>query len=84
MSSKGQVVLPKSIRDSRGFRAGTEFIVEETPRGILLRPARPFPETTIDQVAGCLKSKLDRPVTLEEMDEGVRRMVRKRYESGRY
>jgi AbrB family looped-hinge helix DNA binding protein len=54
LSTKGQVVLPKNIRASRSWGPGTEFTVEETSEGILLRPARPFPETDLEQVAGCL------------------------------
>ncbi len=38
LSSKGQIVLPKAIRQSRRWPPGTEFLVENTPRGILLRP----------------------------------------------
>ena len=40
LSTKGQIILPKSIRDSRAWGAGTEFTVEETKDGVLLRPAR--------------------------------------------
>ncbi len=38
LSTKGQIVLPKAIRDSKGWKAGTEFTMEETPQGLLLRP----------------------------------------------
>jgi len=51
---EGQVVLPKTIRESRGWRAGMEFLVEETAQGILLRPVRPFPPTRVEDIAGCL------------------------------
>src|ERR1035441_827002 len=57
LSTKGQIVLPKTIRTSRAWGPGTEFTVEETGAGILLRPAGPFPETDLDQVVGCLRSK---------------------------
>jgi AbrB family looped-hinge helix DNA binding protein len=42
-STKGQIVLPKDIRASRSWGPGTEFIVEQTDDGVLLRPARRFP-----------------------------------------
>ena len=42
LSSKGQVVLPKWVRDARSWEPGTEFAVEEVSEGILLRPLRPF------------------------------------------
>jgi len=37
LSSKGQIVLPKAIRDARSWREGTEFIVED--RAGALRPS---------------------------------------------
>ena len=33
LSSKGQIVLPKGIRNARGWAPGTEFIVEEALAG---------------------------------------------------
>ena len=78
MSSKGQIVLPKELRDSRGWQSGTEFEIEEQGSGILLRPVRRWPATTLDEVVGMLKWH-GKPVTVEEMDEGIRRHVRKKF-----
>ena len=83
LSTKGQVILPKSIRDSRSWKPGTEFIVEETKEGILLRPRELFPRTTLEEVAGSLPAK-GRPKTLAEMDAGIAREVKRRHERGRY
>jgi AbrB family looped-hinge helix DNA binding protein len=77
ISSKGQVVIPKDVRDRHGWKEGTELEVEDGAASITLRAAAPFPRTTIDQVAGCLKYR-GRPLTLEEMDEAVAREARKR------
>jgi hypothetical protein len=60
-----------------------EFLVEDTPEGVLLRPASPFPPTTLDEVVGCLKYK-GKPVTLAEMDAAIGREVMRRHERGRY
>ena len=57
LSTKGRIVLPKSIRTSRGWGPGTNFVVEETGDGILLRPAGRFPKADLEDVAGCLRSK---------------------------
>lgn len=35
VSTKGQVILPKAIRDQRHWPAGTELVVEDTPEGVL-------------------------------------------------
>ena len=83
LSTKGQIVLPKAVRASRAWRPGTEFIVEETGDGVLLRPARAFPEAELDMVAGCLRSKR-KSKTLAQMDAGVRREVTRRHDRGRY
>jgi AbrB family looped-hinge helix DNA binding protein len=83
LSTKGQIVLPKSIRMSRAWRPGTEFAVEETVDGILLRPAGGLPETNLDQVAGCLPYK-GRPKTLTQMSAAVGREVMRRHDRGRY
>jgi AbrB family looped-hinge helix DNA binding protein len=83
LSSKGQIVLPKKIRDAHAWKPGTEFLIEETDAGVLLRPAKPFPKTTLEQVIGMARYK-GKPHTLAEMDAAIAREVRRRHESGRY
>lgn len=41
VSTKGQVILPKAVRQRRDWNAGTRLIVEETEDGILLRQPPP-------------------------------------------
>ncbi len=70
LSSKGQVIIPASVRNKHDWKAGTEFEIEETGDGILLRPVRRFTATTLEDVSGCLA--YDGPAkTLEEMDEAI-------------
>ncbi|PIE41780.1 MAG: AbrB family transcriptional regulator [Gammaproteobacteria bacterium] len=54
LSSKGQVIIPKNIRDSRCWGTGLELEVIETDNGILLKPKAPFAASSLDEVAGCL------------------------------
>jgi AbrB family looped-hinge helix DNA binding protein len=70
VSTKGQVVLPKAIRDKRGFGPGVELIVEERPEGVLLRPSPKAEATRVEDVFGRL-GPVDRIVSIEEMNEGV-------------
>ncbi len=70
VSTKGQVILPKAVRDSHRWSAGTRLIVEETAEGVLLRAVPIFPPTTIEQVSGMFKWS-GPAKTLEEMDQGV-------------
>lgn len=60
LSSKGRIVLPKNIRASRDWGPGTKITVEETGDGILPRPAKRFPESKLDDVAGCLRKNRNR------------------------
>jgi len=83
LSTKGQIILPKNIRTSRAWGPGTEFTVEETGDGILLRPAARFPETSIGEVVGCLRSKR-KTATLAQMDAAIAREVSHRHDRGRY
>jgi AbrB family looped-hinge helix DNA binding protein len=83
LSSKGQVILPKSVRDAHKWRPGTEFIVENTADGILLRPAKPFPPTRLEDVAGCLRYA-GKPKTLSQMQAAIRAEVKARRGRGRY
>lgn len=83
LSTKGQIILPKKIRASRAWGPGTEFTVEETSEGVLLKPAGIFPRTTLDEVVGCLKYK-GKAKTLAQMDAAIGREVSRRHDSGRY
>ena len=78
LSSKGQVVLPKSVRDEHGWAPGTEFEVESTSDGVRLRAKAPFPRTELAQVFGSVPYS-GPAKTLEEMDQGIRAAVARRY-----
>jgi len=60
-----------------------EFTVEETGDGSLLRPKGPFPESTLDEVAGCL-CYTGKARTLAQMDAAITEEVKQRRDSGRY
>lgn len=79
VSTKGQVILPKSIRDRRNWGPGARLIVEDTEAGVLLRAAPAFEKTTLDQVCGSLQgSGRTLTLTLEEMDAAVAEEARRR------
>jgi hypothetical protein len=77
------MILPKSIRDSRAYEPGTEFTVEETADGILLRPFQRFSEVSLDEVAGCL-GYMGKRKTIAQMNDAVKSEVKRRNDSGRY
>ncbi len=83
ISTKGQVILPKAIRDGRHWSAGTRLLVEETADGVLLREASPFPPTRPEEVFGSLPS-VGGAKTLEEMEAGIAAEARRRHGRHRY
>lgn len=83
LSTKGQVILPKAVRSARAWLPGTQFSVEETPEGLLLRPIGRFPETRLEEVAGCLKWT-GKPKTTLQMRRAIAREIKRRHDRGRY
>ena len=83
LSTKGQIVLPKAICVSHAWGPGSEFTVEETADGVLLRPAPSIPATDLSEVAGCLRSGR-KAMTSARMDAAIGREVKRRHDSGRY
>lgn len=83
LSTKGQVILPKSVRTQRKWKAGQRFEVEDTPEGVLLRPESPFPRTRYEDVFG--SAGYTGPVkTLDDMEAGIVKEVLRRHARGRY
>lgn len=73
ITSKGQVTLPKSVRDKLGVEAGHRVEFIETDAGFLVKPAT----RDIRMLKGVLP-KPRRPVTLEAMNRALSRMGRVR------
>jgi AbrB family looped-hinge helix DNA binding protein len=83
LSTKGQIVLPKSVRTAHAWRPGTELIVEDTGDGVLLRRASRIAKTSLDEVVGCLQFK-GKPKTLAQMKGAIGREMISRHNRGRY
>ena len=81
LSTKGQVILPKPIRDALGWDAGARLAVQRTSEGVLLKPVSSFVETDPDDVFGCLAFD-GPPKSLAEMEAGVMTEARRRDASG--
>jgi len=77
LSTKGQVILPKAIRQRRHWDAGTRLLIEDTAEGVLLKPAPMFEAKRSEEVFGSLKVS-GPPKTLEQMDSGVIAEARRR------
>jgi len=75
ISSKGQVVIPKSLRVAHHWETGQELVVVDVGDGILFKPKSPFKETNINEVASSLKFT-GKTRSLDDMDEAIRKGVR--------
>ncbi|NJM74534.1 MAG: AbrB/MazE/SpoVT family DNA-binding domain-containing protein [Acaryochloridaceae cyanobacterium RU_4_10] len=71
LSSKGQVIIPKDLREAHQWEVGQELIAIDVGDGILLRTNNTFQETTLSQVAGCLKYSGEAK-SLEEIEDAIR------------
>ncbi len=84
LSSKGQVILPKAIRDRLRWNAGTRLTVEHTADGVLLKPmTTAFPETRPEDVFGCLHVTGE-PKSVEQMEAAVIAEAKRRHAGHRY
>ena len=73
LTSKGQVTLPKEIRDRLGLDAGStldfQLLADNT---ITVRAVKPDAR----RIRGLLKSPHAGPLSVEQMDEGIARHVK--------
>jgi AbrB family looped-hinge helix DNA binding protein len=75
LSSKGQVILPKSIRAAHRWAAGVQFAVIDTADGVLLRPLKPYPPTRVEEVVGST-GYAGPAKTLQDMEDAIARGAR--------
>jgi AbrB family looped-hinge helix DNA binding protein len=87
MSSKGQVVVPKPVRDAHGWGEGTEFEFVESGKGVLLSPVEEFdprfPPVTFEEFMA-MRIKVDRRFpTDKEIQETVLAEAGRRFDATR-
>ena len=78
LSSKGQVIIPKPLRNEHHWDTGQELIVIDVGDGILLKPKTPFEETDIKAVASCLKFKGQKK-SLKDMEIAISTGIKQNY-----
>ncbi len=69
MSSKGQTVIPKAIRERLGLRPGDalDFVIQDDG-DVVIRPAL----EDVRRLKGVLRRTGRAPVTLRQMDRAIR------------
>ncbi len=71
LSTKGQLVVPKEIRDRHGWTAGVELVFEDLGGDrVVLRQWGDLPETRLEDLVGCTGYK-GPAKSLEEMEAGI-------------
>ena len=81
VSGKGQIVVPKPVRDRKGWTAGTDLDVIETAEGVLLRPRAARKKLTADEAVARFRELYTHqgpPISLEEMDASIARATAER------
>ncbi len=83
MSGKGQVVIPKDVRDALGFVAGQKLDVIPSGDGVFLRPAARKTGRSAEEIFARLREIAPPwegpPATIEAMDRAVDAMMRARW-----
>ncbi len=83
ISTKGQVVLPKAVRDDYHWPAGQQLVIERKDDGVLLRPQQGVSLEELRKAFG--NWKYNGPAkTIKEMDEGMALAIKERHDRGRY
>ena len=84
VSTKGQVILPKAVREQLHWGAGTRLAVENTADGVLLRAmTTAFAPTRAQDVFACL-AYAGKPKSVEEMNAAIATEVERRHARNRY
>jgi antitoxin PrlF len=74
LTSKGQITIPKEVRDRLKLRAGDRVSFVVSPDGVLLKPAK----LHVRELYGLLQRKGRRPVSIEDMDAALLRSFSRR------
>jgi AbrB family looped-hinge helix DNA binding protein len=70
LSTKGQLIIPKEIRERRGWKVGTELAIEDTSDAVIIREVAAVRPTKLRDVLGCLRFS-GKPKSLSEMEEAI-------------
>jgi len=81
LSSKGQIVIPKAIREAQHLAAGTEFFISCIEGEIRLAPAPTYPKTKVEDGLGMLARKGRRRLGNEETRRAIGSMLKDRDEA---
>ncbi len=78
LTSKGQVTIPKEVRERLGLKEGDRLVFRFDDQGNLL--VLPEARSPLGRLSGLLHHLAgERPVTVEEMNEAIKRRAAERF-----
>lgn len=78
LSSKGQLVIPKAVREHARLGPGSQLSVRYVDGEIRLTPLAPSPSVTLDEVAGCLARPGRQPLDEAQTRAAIRARLKAR------
>ena len=71
ISSKGQVVIPKSLRDSHHIRTGDSFVVTSIGDELRFKPTVADGQSSLKSVAGMLHRPATKKFSDKQLDQRI-------------
>jgi AbrB family looped-hinge helix DNA binding protein len=78
LSTKGQVVIPKGIREAGHLEPGMEFAIVFVDGQIRMTPVPAVQATTFQEVAGCLHRPGRQPMSEAQQKTAIARLLKVR------
>ena len=75
LSTKGQLIIPKEIRDRHGWLPGARLRIEDHGDAVVIRSAEALVATTVEELLGCLPHQ-GPAKSLEDMDAAIAKGAR--------
>jgi AbrB family looped-hinge helix DNA binding protein len=84
LSSKGQVIIPKALRDAHDWQVGTRLEVIHTVDGVLLKPVVARQTTALPEGLAAIRSRVaykGPAVSLEDMNAALLQEAKNRLQN---
>ncbi len=78
LSTKGQIVIPKGVRETHHLVAGTEFVVSFVNNEIHLKPLPLFAPATVAQSAALLAKRGRARLSEKQIRSGIAQTIKQR------
>ena len=76
LTTKGQLLIPKRIRNKYGIKSGVKVIFEETENGVIIRPMN---EDYFNSFRGIIKSAGNLKQEMKEMKEQEKALEERKF-----